>query len=65
MGIYLRAFSPNYTITILKSENKCHNLLLQDAAQHTEMLRLPSVGVGKRDRDTPSGGDYMGGKLKT
>lgn len=60
---YLGAFT--HTITVLKSENKCHNLLLQDAAQRTETLRLPAVAVGKRDRDTPSGGDYMGGKLKT
>ena len=56
---YLKAFK--HTITILKSETKGHNLLLQDAAQHTETLRLPAVAVGKRDRDTPSGGDYMGG----
>lgn len=57
-----RAFK--HTITVLETECQWHNSLLQDAAQHTEMLRLRVVAEGKRDRDTPSLGDCMGGKLK-
>lgn len=53
-----------HTITVLETECQWHNSLLQDAAQHTEMLRLRAVAEGKRDRDTPSLGDCMGGKLK-
>lgn len=38
---------------------------LQDAAPHTDMWTRPGVVVAEKDRDTPSEGDYMGGKLKT
>lgn len=41
------------------------NLPLQDAALRTNMLTPPVVVVGKKDRDTPSEGDYMERKLKT
>lgn len=40
------------------------NLPLQDAAPRTSTLTPRVVAVGKRDRDTPSGGDYMERKLK-
>lgn len=38
---------------------------LQDAALRTDMWRPPGVVVEEKDIDTPSEGDYMGGKLKT
>lgn len=41
------------------------NLPLRDAALRTNMLTPPVVVVGKKDRDTPSEGDYMERKLKT
>lgn len=40
------------------------SLPLQDAAPRTNMLTPLVVAVGKRDRDTPSQGDYMERKLK-
>lgn len=38
---------------------------LQDVALRTDMWRPPEVVVEEKDIDTPSEGDYMGGKLKT
>lgn len=38
------------------------NSPLQDAALCTGKWRPPGVVMGETDRDTPSGGDYMGGK---
>lgn len=44
---------------------KFRNSPLQDAALRIDTWRPPWVSVEKKDIDTPSEGDYMGGKLKT
>lgn len=53
------------TICLIFINITLSNSPLQDAALRTNMSRPPGVAVEKKDRDTPSEGDYMGGKLKT
>lgn len=43
----------------------CDNSPPRDAAPRTDTWRPPGVVLAEKDRDTPSEGDYMGGKLKT